>query len=131
MRLLAYAREGYTKLQVQPRELADALLFPGLWRFLRAYWRPSFSELQRSFSKQRFTASLQRLVPSIGPSDLLPGGAGVRAQAMRADGTLVEDFWFEEGPRSLHVLNAPSPAATASLAIGGEIAARVSARMRE
>jgi (S)-2-hydroxyglutarate dehydrogenase len=128
--VLAFAREGYTKTRVHLGDLADAVLFPGLWRFIKTHPRSTWGELRRSFSRRRFAASLQRLVPAIDSDDLLPGGAGVRAQAMRADGTLVEDFWFEEAPNALHVLNAPSPAATASLAIGGEIAARVRTRVQ-
>jgi L-2-hydroxyglutarate oxidase len=127
--VLAFAREGYTKMRVHLGDLADAVLFPGLWRFVKTHRRSTWGELRRSFSRRRFTASLQRLVPAVDSDDLLPGGAGVRAQAMRADGTLVEDFWFEEAPNALHVLNAPSPAATASLAIGGEIADRVLPRV--
>jgi L-2-hydroxyglutarate oxidase len=123
--VLALAREGYTKGQVNLRDLAETVLFPGLWRFLTRHPGATLGEIHRSFSAPRFAASLARLVPELQPSDLVAGGAGVRAQAMRPDGTLVEDFYFVDGPRALHVLNAPSPAATASLAIGGEIAARV------
>lgn len=82
-------------------------------------------EIRRSLSKDLFCATLQRLVPEIQPEDLVPGGAGVRAQAMTADGGFVEDFHMIQGPNELHVVNAPSPAATASLAIGEEIAAMV------
>jgi (S)-2-hydroxyglutarate dehydrogenase len=128
--VLAFAREGYTKSHVRIADLTDALLFPGLWRFLRAHPRTSWSELTRSFSRRQFASSLQRLVPAVQAQDLLPGGAGVRAQAMRPDGALVDDFLFEDGPNALYILNAPSPAATASLAIGGEIAARVGPRLR-
>jgi L-2-hydroxyglutarate oxidase len=127
--VLAFAREGYTKADVDARDLTDAMLFLGLWRFLRANARPTWSELRRSFSKRAFAASLGRLVPAVHPDDLVPGGAGVRAQAMREDGTLVEDFWLEETKNALHVLNAPSPAATAALAIGDEIAGKILARL--
>jgi len=123
--VLALAREGYTKAQVNPRDVLDALDFPGLWRFLRKYPKMCWDETRRSFSRTLFCASLQRLVPEIQPDDLAPGGAGVRAQAMSADGSLVEDFHFVEGPGELHVVNAPSPAATASLAIGEDIAERI------
>ena len=101
---------------------ADALAFPGLWRFLRRYPSTCWHEIQRSFSRELFCASLQRLVPEIRPDDLTAGGAGVRAQAMASDGSLVEDFHFVEGPGELLVVNAPSPGATASLALGEEIA---------
>jgi (S)-2-hydroxyglutarate dehydrogenase len=125
--VLALAREGYSKTDVSVPDLADSLGFPGLWRFLRRYPRTSWDELRRSFSKELFCRALQRLVPEIRPDDLLPGGAGVRAQAMSREGTLVDDFSFVEGPRAIHVVNAPSPAATASLAIGGEIASMLEA----
>lgn len=127
--VLALAREGYRKWQVDPRDLADALRFRGLRRFVRRYPRAALAELARSFSKRRFTESLQRLVPDVRVQDLAPGGAGVRAQAMRADGTLVDDFHFVDGRDVLHVVNAPSPAATASLAIGSSIAERVATRL--
>jgi L-2-hydroxyglutarate oxidase LhgO len=123
--VLAFAREGYRKTDFNPADLFDALTFPGLWRFLARHKRMSWEELKRSFSKQLFCESLQRLVPEIRPDDLEPGGAGVRAQAMSPDGTLVQDFCFQQSRRALHVLNAPSPAATASLAIGEQIALQV------
>jgi L-2-hydroxyglutarate oxidase len=126
--VLALAREGYGKTDVSIPDLADSLGFPGLWRFLRRYPRTSWDELRRSFSKELFCRALQRLVPEILEDDLLPGGSGVRAQAMSPDGTLLDDFSFVEGPREIHVINAPSPAATASLAIGEEIAAMLIAR---
>jgi L-2-hydroxyglutarate oxidase len=120
--VLAFSREGYTKTDVRVRDLADALSFSGLRRFLARYPSMCWREVRRSFSKDLFCASLQKLVPEIQPEDLIPGGAGVRAQAMTADGALVDDFLFIEGPGELHVVNAPSPGATASLAIGEEIA---------
>lgn len=123
--VLAFAREGYTKSRISPRDLADALGFPGLWRFLARYPGMSFAELRRSFSRDLFCAALQRLVPDVRPDDLVPGGAGVRAQAMLPNGDLVQDFYFLERPGALHVLNAPSPGATASLAIGDEIVRRL------
>lgn len=123
--VLAFAREGYTKRDVSPGDLADALLYQGLWRFLAKYPGPSWNELRRSFSRKLFCRALETLVPEIREADLLPGGAGVRAQAMRPDGTLFDDFHFVQGERELHVVNAPSPAATASLAIGEEIAEMV------
>jgi L-2-hydroxyglutarate oxidase len=119
--VLALAREGYRKTDVKLADLWDALTFLGLWRFLAKHRRMSWEELRRSFSKQLFCASLQRLVPDVRQADLAPGGAGVRAQAMSPDGDLVQDFCLLNRPRALHVLNAPSPAATAALAIGQEI----------
>jgi L-2-hydroxyglutarate oxidase len=119
--VLALAREGYSKTDLNLGDLVDALSFPGLWRFLKRYPKTCWDETRRSFSRALFCASLQRLVPEIQPEDLSEGGSGVRAMAMAADGSLVEDFHFVQGPGELHVVNAPSPAATASLAIGEEI----------
>lgn len=119
--VLAFAREGYSKSDVSLRDLADALSYPGLWRFVRRYPDACWAELRRSFSKELFCGTLQRLVPEIRPDDLVPGGAGVRAQALSPDGSLFDDFHFVEGEREIHVVNAPSPGATASLAIGEEI----------
>jgi L-2-hydroxyglutarate oxidase len=123
--ILATAREGYRKSDVNVADLWDALTFGGLWKFMGRHAGMCREELLRSFSKRRFCASLQRLVPSLREEDLIPGGAGVRAQAMGADGSLVQDFELIERPNALHLLNAPSPAATASLAIGLEIAGKI------
>ena len=122
--VLACAREGYRKTDINLADLADALGYPGLWRFLGRHRRMCWEEIRRSFSKQLFCASLQRLVPDLRLDDLSPGGAGVRAQAMQSSGELVQDFSLIQQPGALHVVNAPSPAATASLAIGSEIVAR-------
>ena len=119
--VLAFAREGYRKTDFNPVDLFDALTFSGLWRFLGKHKRMCWDEICRSFSKELFCESLQRLVPDIREEDLIQGGAGVRAQAMTPGGDLVQDFHFVKGRRALHVLNAPSPAATASLAIGEHI----------
>jgi L-2-hydroxyglutarate oxidase len=119
--VLAFAREGYRKTDIKLTDLWDALTFSGLWRFLSKHKRMSWEELRRSFSQRLFCESLQKLVPDIRAEDLSPGGAGVRAQAMSPDGNLVQDFCLLNRPRALHVLNAPSPAATASLAIGEDI----------
>jgi L-2-hydroxyglutarate oxidase len=123
--VLAFAREGYTHRDVDLGDLADALSFPGLWRFLSKYGQTCWDEIRRSFSRELFCRSLQRLVPEIQPDDLIPGGSGVRAQAMSPEGSLVDDFHFVQGERELHVVNAPSPAATSSLAIAEEIAEMV------
>jgi L-2-hydroxyglutarate oxidase len=123
--VLAFAREGYRKTDVNPGELYDALTFSGFWRFLGRNRKMCWEELKRSFSKRLFCQSLQRLVPEIREEDLETGGAGVRAQAMSPEGELVHDFCFVRRRQALHVLNAPSPAATASLTIGEEIAAQV------
>jgi len=119
--VLAFAREGYRKTDFNARDLFDALSYPGLWRFLRKYPSMCWYELRRSFSRGMFCLSLQRLVPEIRPGDLVPGPSGVRAQAIAPEGDLVQDFRLIARPNALHVLNAPSPAATASLAIGREI----------
>jgi len=124
--VLAFAREGYRKSDVNLRDLCDALGFSGLRRFLARHKRMCWEELKRSFSKRLFCESLKRLVPEIREEDLARGGAGVRAQAMSPDGALVQDFCLVQRRRALHVLNAPSPAATASLAIGEEIARQAS-----
>jgi len=123
--VLAFAREGYTRRDVDLADVLDAVAFPGLWRFLAKYGRTCWDEIRRSSSRELFCRSLQRLVPEIQPDDLVPGGSGVRAQAMSAEGSLVDDFHFVQGERQLHVVNAPSPAATSSLAIGEEIAEMV------
>ena len=125
--VLAFAREAYRKTQWNPRDLAEALSFPGLWKFLARHPRLAWDESLRSLSKKLFCRSLQRLVPDLREEDLAPGGAGVRAQAISSDGELVQDFLLVPGPRALHVVNAPSPAATASLAIGREMAQRIAA----
>ncbi|MGW5126724.1 L-2-hydroxyglutarate oxidase [Streptomyces sp. NPDC004069] len=120
----ALAREGYGWGVVRPRELAGTLGWPGSWRIARRHWRYGAGELRRSVSKAAFTRAVRRLVPVVREEDLVPAAAGVRAQAVLRDGTLVDDFLVREGPRAVHVLNAPSPAATASLPIGREVARR-------
>lgn len=121
--VLALKREGYGKTDFSLRDAAEALSFPGLWRFVGRHFAMCAAELRRAFSRELFCRALQNLVPEIRPDDLLPAGSGVRAQAMRRDGFLVEDFEFAVRDRAVHVLNAPSPAATACLAIGEEVAA--------
>jgi L-2-hydroxyglutarate oxidase len=125
--VLALAREGYRAWNLNARDAADALLFPGLWRFLRRYPSMVGYELRRSFSKTVFCRALQRLVPDLRADDLVAGGFGVRAQALAADGTLVQDFVIQESQRALHLLNAPSPGATASLAIADVLVSRAGA----
>ena len=127
--VLAFAREGYRKTAVHAGELWDAITYGGLWKFMAKHKRMTFEEMRRSLSKLLFCESLRKLVPEVREEDLEPGGAGVRAQAMSAEGELVQDFSMVERAKALHVLNAPSPAATASLAIGGEIAERVAKGM--
>ena len=119
--VLAFAREGYTWGTVRPRELADTLRFPGFWRLARRNWREGAREMRRSASRHQFGESLRRLVPDIRDDQLVPAPAGVRAQAMKPDGSLVDDFLIERSGRVVHVLNAPSPAATSSLEIARHI----------
>jgi len=123
--VLALKREGYAKSDFSARDVIDTLTYPGFWRFFGRYPHMCWNELRRSFSKELFCQSLQALVPDVRPDDLAPGGAGVRAQAITPGGETLQDFSFVRGERALHVLNAPSPGATASLAIGQEIANEV------
>ena len=123
--VLAFDREGYSWSRFSLRDTWDALSFPGLWRFLAKYPGLSWYEVKRSLSRPEFTRSLQRLVPDLQEADLLPGGAGVRAQAMAPNGTLLQDFAIEMRPQALHLLNAPSPGATASLAIADHLLDRI------
>jgi L-2-hydroxyglutarate oxidase len=123
--VLALKREGYSRRDVSLRDIADLALFPGFWRMARAQWRNGVDEMRRSLSKARFLASLQKLMPALSEGDIVPGGSGVRAQAVDFDGRLVDDFRIQTAPGMVHVLNAPSPAATASLAIGREVADRI------
>ncbi|MFF9149344.1 L-2-hydroxyglutarate oxidase [Streptomyces sp. NPDC014861] len=120
----ALAREGYDWGVVRPGELTGTLAWPGSWTIARRHWRYGAGELRRSLSKRAFTEAVRRLLPGVDESDLRPAAAGVRAQAVLRDGTLVDDFLIRESARAVHVLNAPSPAATASLPIGREIARR-------
>jgi L-2-hydroxyglutarate oxidase len=121
----ALAREGYGWGVVRPRELGATVAWPGTWRIAGRHWRYGAGELRRSVSKGAFTEAVRRLLPGVREDDLVRAPAGVRAQAVLRDGTLVDDFLIREGVRAVHVLNAPSPAATASLAIGREVGRRV------
>ena len=123
--VLSLNREGYRPNSVRVRDAIDAVTFPGLWRFVARHPGATWREMRRARSPRLLLDSLRRLVPSVTLEDLKPGLAGVRAQAMHPNGTLVQDFDFVSGPAVLHVLNAPSPGATASLAIGEEITRRV------
>lgn len=121
--VLAWKREGYRRFDLSPRDLAETLTFGGFWRLAGNFWRTGLREYRRSCSTRAFVASLRRLVPELRAADVLRGGAGVRAQAVDRDGRLLDDFRILSGGRMIHVLNAPSPAATASLSIGRTIAA--------
>ncbi|MEU9775852.1 MULTISPECIES: L-2-hydroxyglutarate oxidase [unclassified Streptomyces] len=125
----ALAREGYQRWTARPRDVAETLRWPGSWRIARRHWRHGAGELHRSLSKRAFTRSVARLLPAVTEDDLRPAAAGVRAQAVLRDGTLADDFVLREGPRTVHVLNAPSPAATAALPIGREVARRALAAL--
>ena len=127
--VLALSREGYRKTDFSLRDTWESITYPGLARFMMKFPGATIHELMNSLSTNSFLTNLQRLVPSIRADDIEPGGAGVRAQAMNRSGGLLMDFSFEERPGQLHVLNAPSPGATASLAIGAHVAAKVQARM--
>jgi L-2-hydroxyglutarate oxidase LhgO len=120
--VLAFAREGYRLGDVSLRDLSSMLGFSGFWLMALRYWKVQAYELYRSVSRRVFVRALQKLVPELEDKDLLPGGSGVRAQVVTAGGTLVDDFLIVEAPNVVNVLNAPSPAATASISIGRHIA---------
>ena len=119
--VLALAREGYQWGRVDLRELMACLSYAGFWRMAARYWRTGLFEVARSFVKSLYAASVRKFLCDLKPSDLLPGGTGVRAQAVDPTGELIHDFLYVEQPRAIHILNAPSPAATAALAIAKRI----------
>lgn len=121
--VLAFSREGYKKSDINVRELAEILAWPGFQKVAGKYWKTGLSEMYRSFSKSAFTRALQKLIPEIREDDLVEGGAGVRAQACDRKGGLVDDFLIFEEKQVINVCNAPSPAATSSLSIGESVAA--------
>ncbi|KAA9028360.1 L-2-hydroxyglutarate oxidase [Niallia endozanthoxylica] len=123
--VLSFKREGYKKTDFNAKDLAEALSYSGLWKMAGKFAKEGFDEYVRSFSKKQFTKSLQQLIPEIQEDDLIPAPAGVRAQALRNDGNMVDDFHIIMGRRSIHVCNAPSPAATASIEIGKEVVRRI------
>ena len=120
--VLAFAREGYRFWDVNPPELWDALTYPGFFKLAMKYWQVGAGEMYRDLVRSAYVQALQRYIPSLTPEDTLPGPSGVRAQAMAPDGAMVDDFVFEGRDGVVHVRNAPSPAATSSLAIGNYIA---------
>ena len=128
--VLGLAREGYKKTDFDLGDFVEELTYPALWRLARKNWRTGVGEIHRSFSKRAFVCGLKKLVPEVEEEDVVPIAAGVRAQAIRKDGALVDDFLIAEGRNSVHVLNAPSPAATASIPIGEEIARRIAEAAR-
>ncbi|CRK60878.1 L-2-hydroxyglutarate oxidase [Alloactinosynnema sp. L-07] len=124
--VLALRREGYRWRDFSAKDLAETARFPGVWKLARKYAYPiGLDEVRRSLSRRRFAASLAKLVPAVGPDDIVRSGAGVRAQALLPDGSMVQDFLIESAPNQVHVLNAPSPAATCALEIGKYIADQV------
>ncbi|HEU65019.1 MAG TPA: L-2-hydroxyglutarate oxidase [Chlamydiae bacterium] len=120
--VFAFAREGYTKTDVNMKDLVDSLLYKGFIKVGFKYWKMGLFEMYRSFSKRAFLKSMQKMLPEIGINDITPGKAGIRAQAIDRNGKLVDDFAIEKEENQIHVLNAPSPAATACLSIGKYIA---------
>lgn len=126
--VLALKREGYGKTDVSCRDLCEILAFPGFWRMAGRHAKEGFREMYRSFSKQAFVRSLQRMIPEVCAEDLVESDSGVRAQALKRDGDFVDDFLIVQGRHSIHVCNAPSPAATASLEIGKAVAECVPVR---
>lgn len=123
--VLSLKREGYTRSEWDLRDMADIFGYGGFWRLASKYWKYGLDEMIRSYSKKAFLRSIQRLMPDIQLEDLIEAPAGVRAQALESDGNLVDDFYITSEKRMIHVCNAPSPAATASLLIGREIVKRV------
>ncbi|MGO1876516.1 L-2-hydroxyglutarate oxidase [Agrococcus casei] len=123
--IFAFAREGYKWLNINPRDMLESAAWPGLWKLGAKFWKVGLAETYRSFSRKKALEGLRELVPALGDKAIVPTHNGVRAQAMNRDGSMVDDFLFERGQRQIHVLNAPSPAATASLEIGNRVAAEL------
>lgn len=123
--VFAFKREGYKKLSFSLKDTTETFNFPGFWKMARRHWRMGMDEYRRSFSKKAFVKDLQKLIPEIKEDQLKPSPAGIRAMALQPNGEILDDFYFEVADRQIHVLNAPSPAATAGLAIGDEIVKRV------
>jgi L-2-hydroxyglutarate oxidase len=123
--VLAFRREGYSRWDLNIKELAETLAFPGFRKIVQKYWCDGWTEMKRSYSKHHFVLALQRLVPEILAEDVIPGRSGVRAMACDRAGNLLDDFLILTRPRIVNVCNAPSPAATASLAVGETVAERV------
>jgi (S)-2-hydroxyglutarate dehydrogenase len=129
--VLAFKREGYKKTDFSLRDVVEMKFYPGFWKMAMEHYKMGIGEFRRSFSKKLFVKSLQKLIPDVQYDDVYPEGAGVRAQALEPDGKLVDDFRIAETKRMIHVLNAPSPAATASLSIGEKIASMIEKKIKE
>lgn len=129
--VLAFKREGYKKTDFSFRDILEMKLYPGFWKMAMKHYKMGIGEFRRSFSKKLFVESLQKLIPEVQYDDVYPEGAGVRAQALEPDGKLVDDFRIVEAKHMIHVLNAPSPAATASLSIGEKIASMIEKKFSE
>jgi L-2-hydroxyglutarate oxidase len=123
--VLSLKREGYKKTDFNPRDFVEVMTYPAFWKLAAKYWKDGAQEMIRSFNKRVFVRSLQRLIPEVQSKDLVPSQAGVRAQALMKDGKLMDDFLIIPGPRSIHVCNAPSPAATAAIPIGQAIVKQI------
>ena len=120
---MAFKREGYSRNDFDFKDALETLTYPGFLLLAARFWYTGFGEFYRSYSKKAFVKALQKLLPDLQEEDISPAGSGVRAQALRANGKLVDDFYIKQAKNMIHVLNAPSPAATASLSIGETIAA--------
>ncbi len=128
--VLAFKREGYSRIDISLKDVLQMASFPGFWKMAARHYRMGFKEYYRSLVKASFVHSLQKLIPEISGNDIEPGGAGVRAQALQRDGSLTDDFRIVETENMIHVLNAPSPAATASLSIGDKIAQLIKKKLQ-
>jgi L-2-hydroxyglutarate oxidase len=128
--VLAFRREGYTRWQISVSDMVEMCTYGGFWRFLLKHLTTGAGELYRSFRRKAFLRAMQRLIPEVQDADIVPYGAGVRAQALDPRGRLVDDFHVVEADRMIHVLNAPSPAATASLSVGAVIAGKARQRFQ-
>lgn len=123
--VFSFAREGYDKFSFNTKDTLDSVTYKGFLKIAKSYWKTGAGEFYRSFSKKAFVKALQKLIPEITESDLIPGNSGIRAQACSSDGKLLDDFYFVENSRVLHVCNAPSPAATSAFSIGESIASKL------
>ncbi len=126
---LAFKREGYSRSDISAADMLQLFVYKGFWKMAATHYKMGLGEFYRSFSKKAFVNALQKLIPDIEYDDIIPGGSGVRAQALEPNGKLVDDFRIAEADKMIHVLNAPSPAATASISIGKTIAEKILARI--